>query len=773
MRVLVTGGAGFIGSHLCEFLLAQGAEVVCMDNLLTGSTDNIAHLRDPRFLFVKHDVTNYIVLDGPLDYVLHFASPASPIDYLELPIQTLKVGALGTHKALGLAKARGARFLLASTSEVYGDPLVHPQREDYWGNVNPVGPRGVYDEAKRFAEAMTMAYHRVHRLDTRVVRIFNSIPGDEFTVVFDNDRMYFGPIEDWVNTIETHGIEGRKILVPAFDPVTCRMTLKPVSAVIKHPCQSDIYEVTTRYGRRIRVTEDHSLFRQGADGQPEPIPVSRLRIGDYVAIPSILPAIEQDVAEIRLGEHLLTTRDDRALWNYAVVSPSLAPVVQQHRPSIHAILEQSGRIQARRLRNGLGCASRKYQRASFLPLALVKRLGLELPRDGRIRMISGARGSLPGTIRVTDELLWLLGFFLAEGCAYRKGKANFLAFCSDQRYLDRAASILEQQLGMHVVRQRATTGRGPAIYAHSALLHTLFDEVFQVLRPEIPPWILQLPLSRLKWFLEGYREGDGTHSGKKVGQELCFDTVSERRAKDLALILLRFGIVASFGRYETTFKRKYGERRFPFYRLTVCKVSDFDILTWDGGVTQTLNARRQADLVWAQVSSVSKSLATPYVYDFSVPEAENFFGGIGVCCHNTYGPRMRLTDGRAIPTFIRQALAGEALTVYGNGSQTRSFTYIDDLVKGIWKLMQAPVSDPVNLGNPREMTLLELAKQVLRLSGSRSEIVFGPLPTDDPKVRQPDIGRAQRLLGWKPTVDVEEGLRLTIEWYRARAGRAR
>jgi dTDP-glucose 4,6-dehydratase len=312
VRVLVSGGAGFIGSHLCEFLLGEGAEVVCMDNLLTGTTDNIAHLRDPRFLFVKHDVTQYIVLDGRLDYVLHFASPASPIDYLELPIQTLKVGALGTHKALGLAKAHGAKFLLASTSEVYGDPLVHPQREDYWGNVNPVGPRGVYDEAKRFAEAMTMAYHRVHGLDTRIVRIFN-----------------------------------------------------------------------------------------------------------------------------------------------------------------------------------------------------------------------------------------------------------------------------------------------------------------------------------------------------------------------------------------------------------------------------------------------------------------------------TYGRRMRLTDGRAIPTFIRQALAGEPLTVYGDGSQTRSFTYVSDLIEGIWRLMGAPVNDPVNLGNPREMTLLDLAKQVVRLAGSRSPIVFRPLPVDDPKVRQPDIGRARALLGWEPKVDVEEGLSLTIEWYRDNGGSSR
>ena len=172
---LITGGAGFLGSHLCDRLLAEGHRVIAMDNLLTGNLDNIAHLRSRTdFEFIHHNVTRHIDLPGPLDYIFHFASPASPIDYLELPIQTLKVGSLGTHNALGLAKAKGARLLLASTSEVYGDPLVHPQVESYWGNVNPIGPRGVYDEAKRFAEAIVMAYHRFHGVQTRIVRIFNT-----------------------------------------------------------------------------------------------------------------------------------------------------------------------------------------------------------------------------------------------------------------------------------------------------------------------------------------------------------------------------------------------------------------------------------------------------------------------------------------------------------------------------------------------------------------------------------------------------------------------
>jgi dTDP-glucose 4,6-dehydratase len=228
VRILITGGAGFIGSHLCDHFLSQGHEVICMDNLLTGSVSNISHIRDARFTFIEYDVTNFIYIDGPLDYVLHFASPASPIDYLRLPIHTLKVGAIGTHRALGLTKAKGATFLLASTSEVYGDPLVHPQPEEYWGNVSPTGLRGVYDEAKRFGEALTMAYHRYHAVDTRIVRIFNTfgprmrrndgravpvfinqaLRGEDLTVFGDGSQTRsFGYITDLVRGLEAKRAE--------------------------------------------------------------------------------------------------------------------------------------------------------------------------------------------------------------------------------------------------------------------------------------------------------------------------------------------------------------------------------------------------------------------------------------------------------------------------------------------------------------------------------------------------------------------------------------
>ncbi len=250
-RVVITGAAGFIGSHLAETLLDRDYSVIGIDNLLTGDTANISHLANRDFAFIKHDVTNYMYVDGPVDFVLHWASPASPIDYLELPIPTLKVGALGTHKALGLAKAKGARFVIASTSEVYGDPLEHPQKETYWGNVNPVGPRGVYDEAKRFAEAMTMAYHRYHGLDTKIVRIFNTygprmrlndgraVPAFMSQTLRNEDVTVFGDGSQTRSfTYITDLVDGiiRLMLSPENDPINIgnphEMTIKQIAETI-------------------------------------------------------------------------------------------------------------------------------------------------------------------------------------------------------------------------------------------------------------------------------------------------------------------------------------------------------------------------------------------------------------------------------------------------------------------------------------------------------------------------------------------------------------
>ncbi|HEX4735831.1 MAG TPA: SDR family NAD(P)-dependent oxidoreductase [Thermoleophilaceae bacterium] len=775
---LVTGGSGFLGSHLCDHLVAKGYRVICVDNLETGNLNNIAHIKDSdTFRFIQVDITQHYQIDEPVQFVYHMASPASPIDYARLPLHTLKVGAYGTHNTLGLAKAKRARFMLASTSEVYGDPEVHPQKETYWGNVNPIGPRGVYDEAKRYAEAMTMAYLRQQGVDTAIVRIFNSVLADEQVLYDDGRELRRETAASLAERLATYGrvaaYSGERgagpedanefpldgYTVPAFEE-DGQAVAATTNAFIAHPTQQRCFHVHTRYGRGIKATGDHSVFVEGPDGEPRPKPVIDLEIGDRIAVARRIEVPERDRTDVDMLE--VWHRSERDPWDLTVEAPGLGTRAWEKREELFALLVSQQRNAGRNWRNGAWTKLIRMRDSDRVPLPVLKRLGVPVPEGAAVRQrVAGRSVPLPARIDLGDDLLWLLGLYVAEGCRHESDGNAFITLSADEALLDRAAAVIRDRLGLHVVRAPASSARAAGIFVHSKLLLALLDHLgFEGKAKRIPGWILGLPLARLKWFIEGYREGDGVHSGRKFeeGKRHEFSTVSAALKDDLVVAFARFGLVPSVGRYES----RNGDRRFPFWRLTLCNVSPWSPLEWDRRVTQQLNARVTNDLVWANVEVIAEIEATPLVYDFSVPGYENFWAG-GVMAHNTYGPRMRPHDGRAIPTFLRQALSEKPVTVFGDGSQTRSFCYVDDLVRGLILLAESGVHEPVNIGNPNEMTLLEMAKAVIELTESRSEIVFEALPVDDPKVRQPEISRAKDLLGWEPEIDLRDGLRKTID----------
>jgi UDP-glucuronate decarboxylase len=776
---VVTGGAGFLGSHLCEYLLARGQRVICVDNLVTSTLGNIEHIRDDAFVFLHHDVTEHLDVEEPIDFVYHFAALASPVDYMRMPLHSLKVGSYGTHHALGLAKFKRARFLLASTSEVYGDPQVHPQPETYWGHVNPIGPRGVYDEAKRYAEALTMAYHNQQGLNTAIVRIFNSILADEQVLYDDGRELRRERVSEFAARLAAFacvpvGLSPREggatlaadewplddVQVPAFGEGS-RMTAAEASSLIGHPPSGPCFEVRTGYGRSIRVTGDHSVFVEGPEGEPVAREVSQLAVGDRIAVAGRIEVPERDRADVSMVDVWQHAEEDP--WDLAIEATGLGALAWSRRQDLFGLLVSERRNEGPNWRNGAWTTLIRMRDSDRVPLPVLRRLVDSVPEEAKIRIRCAGRSvPLPARIRITDDLLWLLGLWVAEGAKHQSARDAFLTISGGERLLDRAAAIVRRDLGLHVVRAAGSAKRAASIFIHSRLLLHLMDFLgFEGRGKRIPGWILGLPLARLKWFIEGYREGDGVHSGRHFaeGKRHEFSTVDESLKDDLIVALARFGLVPSVGRYETTFRRKTGERRYPFWRLTLPHVAPWSPLEWDAGVDQQLQARRTGDLVWAPIREIREIEPTSLVYDFSVPGLENFWAGTGILAHNTYGPRMRPHDGRAIPTFVRQALANEPLTVYGDGSQTRSFCYVDDLVRGLVLLAESGEHYPVNLGNPHEFTILELAQTVLRLTGSTSEIVYEALPVDDPQVRQPDITRATQVLGWQPEIELEEGLR--------------
>ena len=595
---VITGGAGFLGSHLCEHLLGEGHRVICLDNLETGSLQNIERIRDPAFEFRNVNITSQVDVPEDVDFVYHLASPASPIDYLRLPLHTLKVGSHGTHHMLGVAKFKRARFLLASTSEVYGDPEVHPQTEDYWGHVNPIGPRGVYDEAKRYAEALTMAYHRQQGVDTAIVRIFNSVLADE-QILFDDGRELqrctagelsarlasytslatYAKSPMPVGSGGTAMLEGRPsaalefpvdgFSVPSFAEGG-RMVAAEPSGFIGHPTEQRCYEVTTRYGRSVRVTGDHSLFVEGPDGEPAPKPVNDLAPGDRIAIAGRVEVPERDRTLASMIEVWRWAEND-PLDLYAE-HPGIGAKVWERRFDIFGLLAKLKPGEGRIWRNGIWKQIIEMRETDRVVLPVLWRLGEGIPAGALVRArAAGRQAAMPAQVEITDELLWLLGLYVAEGCMHEKGKNAFISISCERKLLERAAKIVETSFGLHVTwGKKANEERAQSIFIHSKLLLRLWDFLgFDRNRKRIPGWVLGLPLSRLKWFIEGYREGDGVHSGATYEAQCDhkFSTVHAELKDDLVVALARFGLVPSVGHYTSQFRKKTGDRKYPFWAV--------------------------------------------------------------------------------------------------------------------------------------------------------------------------------------------------------------
>lgn len=762
MKTLVTGGAGFIGSHLCERLLKRGDTVFCLDNLSTGLLDNVDGLREiykSQFEIIIESAQNLPSLY--VDRIYHLASPASPVFYGNFPIETLEANVVGTKKVLDLALKTKARVVFTSTSEIYGDPEIHPQVETYNGNVDPNGPRACYDESKRCGETLCSVYHNSFGVDARIVRIFNSLTGDQQVVYYKDGLLYRESFEECYERIEG---EIEDVQVPCFNH-SGEMVLSPISSIEKHFVSKKGYEVKTSWGKTVTVTQDHGLFRRNSFGEPEDVFCSELEQGDWIAAPSYMPCIERPFQTVVLSNLFCEE-------NLSFLSPKVPELVEKYEERLNKSLKQEG------VSNQAVWGYRnRYIQSCKIPKRFAEVLSLET-LECRVGPTSG-KGFLYNQIEYSDELLWILGFYLAEGCVVCSEKDWVLLFTSNEKYLEKLLVYSEKVFGLS---SKIHWSNGvPNVALRSKLLVKLFCEVWGfgfslASKKSIPQWILQLPCEQLRMFLYGFWQGDGNHDAKTTREKIIFNTSSEELLEALNFAMLRFGLTGSRSEFQTRV-RKEDEKTYTAYRLTIQGSPNNDLFSFEQMRGKQKRSRTMLpdtkDLAWAKILSIKEIEIEEEVYDFSVPCCENFVGGEGLlCCHNTYGPRMREDDGRVVSNFITQALLEQNITLYGDGTQTRSFQYIDDLVEGLVRVMSLDKNyGPINLGRPEEVTVRELATRIIELTGSNSELVCKPLPKGDPCKRKPNIDKAKELLRWQPQISLESGLVKTIDHFQRRKRR--
>ena len=1069
MRILVTGGAGFLGSHLIDRLMEQGHEVLCLDNFYTGTKRNILKwLNHPYFELIRHDITEPIRLEA--DQIYHLACPASPIHYQYNPVKTIKTNVMGTLNMLGLAKRVKARFFLASTSEVYGDPDVHPQTEEYRGNVNCIGirscfdpkteilteagwvafpdlqpevkvatlnpegkveyhipeeyivqpyigemysftnskfdfcvtpnhwmyvrsktgklkfiradedkhwhswraltggdfggeelewfelgtpPRNAkikvekilmddwleflgyyisegcvhvrkrsrvvggndydvadynvliaqensegclkianclsrlgfkffdsddhqfricskqlaeillplgksgekyiprelfqlskrqllilfkalimgdgsergscyayyskskqladdvqelalrcgyaasvvshavgrdlyrvnirpakdanlveperfhyvgkvycvnvtnhvvfvrrngraawcgqcYDEGKRVAETLAFDYHRQNNVDIRVVRIFNSLTGDQNVLYYIGEELHY---ESFAECYDRINGDISNVSVPCFDE-NSQTVIKPISAIWKHHVKKKGYQIKATWGKQIKITEDHSLFTRDENNKPQAAFGNELKVGDEIGVPSYISFLEKPLQPFHITDKISSQAE------ISVESEKTVSYLEKYGDKIREYLLGKN-VNPEQLYSRL----KNYEAKNQIPWQLWEYL--ELPLSEKEKICYSSAKAIKNWIGNIEEFLWLLGFYVAQGSLID----NELVFKGEAEKLAKLIEIVER-----IFDCQCEIKVEGSISVKSKILVDLIAEGLNFGKTEknIPNWILQLPQKQLISFLQGLNAGNNVVENR-LNSNIEFNSKSQAIAEKLVLILAKFGLVADVS--ETEVKEKQTDKN---YRITVEGLEDNNIENLSN-VQQKISAKMTGDIVWAKIESIEEFEIDDYVYDFSVPNYENFIGGsYGIFAHNTYGPRMLENDGRVVSNFIAQALKGIPLTVYGDGSQTRSFCYVSDLVEGFIRLMNQDFIGPVNIGNPGEYTILELAQKIQQMVNPNAEIIYKPLPQDDPKQRQPDITRAKKYLGWEPSVPLQEGLKLTIEDFRER-----
>ncbi|MGB3507994.1 MAG: GDP-mannose 4,6-dehydratase [Microcoleaceae cyanobacterium] len=575
--------------------------------------------------------------------------------------------------------------------------------------------------------------------------------GDQKVLYYIGEELHYETFAECYERI--HG-DISNVSVPCFDE-NSKTVIKPISAIWKHHVKKKGYQIKTTWGKQIKITEDHSLFTRDENDKPQAAFGNELKVGDEIGVPSYISFLEQPLQPFYITDKISN------LEEISVESEETISYIEKYGDKIREYLLAKG-LNAGQLYPTL----KKYEAKNKIPWQLWEYLEIPLSEKEKIRYSSSK--AIKNWIGNVEEFLWLLGFYVAQGSLIQNEvRSDYrLLFKGEAKKLKKVLEVVEKIFDCPCeikLKQSPESKVDECVSIKSKIVVDLIGNGlnFGYKEKEIPNWILQLPTEQLISFLQGFVDGENLEN--QQNSTLEFNSKSQAIAEKLVLILAKFGLVANVS--ETEIKNKKADK---IYRITVEGLEDNKIENLSTA-KQKIPAKTTGDIIWAKIESIEEFEIDDYVYDFSVPNYENFIGGsYGIFAHNTYGPRMLENDGRVVSNFIAQALKGIPLTVYGDGSQTRSFCYVSDLVEGFIRLMNQDFIGPVNIGNPGEYTILELAQKIQEMVNPDAEIIYKPLPEDDPKQRQPDITRAKKYLGWEPSVPLQEGLKLTIEDFRER-----